>query len=83
MDFTKEQTKEIRRRIKRLIVANDMQMREFYEKSGVSSSLFSQYGTGKSAASMLSVQRMANAVNADIDVLLSEIENEQPAPMAK
>lgn len=75
MDFTKEQTKEIRRRIIPLIAANGLKMRDFYEKSGVSSSLFSQYGTGKSAASMLSVQRMANAVNADIDFILDGIEN--------
>lgn len=80
MDFTLEQTKEIRRRIKKQIAAKNMKMKQFYEKSGVSSSLFSQYGTGKSTASLLSVQRMVNAVEMDIDVLLDGIDKENPAP---
>lgn len=72
-DFTIAQTKEIHKRIKLYIGKSKMRMNEFYKKSGITSALFSQYKTGKTATSYSSVGKMADAVGISIGELLDGI----------
>lgn len=57
-----------------------MRMKDFYEKSGISSSLFSQYATGATATTILSVNKMADALQISVEELLKGIEEIKEHP---
>ena len=59
------------------IARQKMTKKTFYEKSGVSSSLYSQWNTGSARPTMKSVGRVADALGLSVEFLVGETEKEK------
>lgn len=73
MEFSKQQVQEIIRRVEMLIAQKNMKKKDFYSASGVSSSLYSQYNTGRTRPSLTSVAGMANALDVSLETLIDNL----------
>lgn len=71
MNFSKEQVKEIVARIEVLIAEKHMKKKDFYERSGISSSLYSQWNTGAVKPTMKSLGMAAAALGVDVEQLVT------------
>lgn len=80
MKLSRDQVEEMIRRIEHEIARQKMLKKDFYEKSGVSSSLYSQWNTGSVNPTMKSVGQIAAALGVSVEYLTGqeEIKN-QPA----
>jgi len=66
------------------IARQKMTKREFYEKSGVSSSLYSQWNTGTAKPTMKSIGRVAEALNLPVEFLVGgKTEEDKEEEMAE
>lgn len=81
MEFSNAHVQEMYARIKVIIGKRKMKMKDFYEKSGITSSLFSQWNTGKTKPTMKSLGQVAEALDVDITEIIGEPpkDNETPA----
>ena len=59
------------------IARQKMTKKTFYEKSGVSSSLYSQWNTGSARPTMKSVGRVADALGLSVEFLIGETGKEK------
>lgn len=73
MEFSKQQVQEIIKRIEILIAQKKIKKKDFYSASGVSSSLYSQYNTGRTKPSLTSVAGMADALGVPLDTLIGDL----------
>ena len=64
-------------KIEYAIANQKMSKREFYEKSGVSSSLYSQWNTGSVKPTMKSLGRVAAALGTSVEFLIGAPEKEK------
>ena len=78
MNFSKEEVQAILLRIEYEVATQGMSKKDFYAKSGVSSSLYSQWNTGAVKPTMKSLGKVADALGISLASLLGE--KEKPAP---
>ena len=83
MDFSRKKTEEILDRVKEMVAKKQMRMTDFYHKSGISSALFSMYRTGKSNITLLSVSKIAGALNVPVETIIGEPEDEERLRVCK
>lgn len=69
MNLSESQVKEIIERMEILIAQKRMKKKEFYEKSGISSSLYSQWNTGAVKPSMRFLAQAADVLDVSIEFL--------------
>ena len=70
MNFSDADVRTMLLKIELTIAQRKMSKKEFYEKSGVSSSLYSQWNTGTVKPTMKSIGRVAEALDLPVDFLL-------------
>ena len=70
MDLSKEQIKAMLLKVEYEIARQKMSKKSFYEKSGVSSSLYSQWNTGLARPTMKSIGRVADALGLSVEFLI-------------
>ena len=70
MNLSDIDMQEMLERIEYELASQGMNKKTFYEKSGVSSSLYSQYNTGATRPSWRSIGKMANALGVSIKYLI-------------
>ena len=69
MNFSEEEIKTMLLKIEFEIARQRMSKKEFYEKSGISSSLYSQWNTGTVKPTMKSLGRIADALGISVEFL--------------
>lgn len=79
MKISKDQVGSIIRRIEVLIAENGMSKKEFYEKSGISSALFSQWNTNLYVPTEKSLTKAAKALGCTVDFLVNGEQKEKPS----
>ena len=70
MNLSENQIREILNRIEVLIAGNQMKKKDFYAQTGVSSSLYSQWNTGKVKPSRQFLTNISNLFGVDFDQLV-------------
>lgn len=70
MNLSKEQIKVMLLKIEYEIARQKMSKKSFYEKSGVSSSLYSQWNTGAAKPTLKSIGRVADALGLSVEFLM-------------
>lgn len=70
MILSEEQIKTMLLKIEYEIARQKMTKKTFYEKSGVSSSLYSQWNTGSARPTMKSIGRVADALGLSVEFLI-------------
>ena len=70
MNLSKSQVKEIIDRMEILIAQRRMKKKDFYEKSGISSSLYSQWNTYTTKPSMRLLAQAADALEVSVEYIL-------------
>lgn len=77
MILSEEQIKTMLLKIEYEIARQKMTKKTFYEKSGVSSSLYSQWNTGSARPTMKSIGRVADALGLSVEFLIGVPEKEK------
>lgn len=77
MDLSKEQIKAMLLKVEYEIARQKMSKKSFYEKSGVSSSLYSQWNTGSARPTMKSIGRIADALGLSVEFLIDAEGNDR------
>lgn len=71
MEFTKEQVKAILSRIELELGRKGIKKYDFYSESGISSSLYSQWNTGKKQPTHKKLGEIASYLNVDLEYLIT------------
>lgn len=77
MNLSKEQIRAMLLKIEYEIARQKMSKKSFYEKSGVSSSLYSQWNTGAAKPTLKSIGRVADALGLDVEFLMGTDEEDE------